>query len=540
MDWFAAPDYWLSRLLVQRLLAAVYLTGFIAAAAQFRALIGEDGMLPVPRFTARVPFRQSPGLFHLHYSDRFFAAVAWSGAALAAAVTAGLADAVPLWASILLWAVLWALYLSVVNVGQTWYSFGWESLLLEAGFLAAFLGNADTAPPTLVLWLMRWLVFRVEFGAGLIKLRGDSCWRDLTCLRYHHETQPMPGPLSWFFHHLPDPLHRVEAAANHVVQLAVPVCLLLPQPVASYAACAVIATQLWLIASGNFAWLNWLTVTLALAAVEPARLGLPVHTPDRPGAPLWYEALVIALTVAVVVLSYWPVRNMVSRGQAMNRSFNRLHLVNTYGAFGSVNRLRQEVVVEGTDEAVLTPQTVWREYGFKGKPGDVRRLPRQYAPYHLRLDWLMWFAGISPGYARPWFLPFVARLLAGDRATLRLLRHNPFPDAPPTHVRATLYLYRFTDWRELRETGAWWHRTALHEYLAPVDLHAVGRAGYRPPPGRPGRGVREIPLERPRRPGRHPGRNPVQRPAHRPGPPGEPGAVHPPRPAPDHPGGPPE
>ncbi|MFE4512853.1 lipase maturation factor family protein [Kitasatospora sp. NPDC056783] len=506
MDWFAAPDYWPSRLLVQRLLAVLFLIGFLAAAAQFRALIGTDGMLPVPRFTARVPFRRSPGLFHLHYSDRFFAAVAWNGAALAAAVAAGLGDVVPLWASVLLWLVLWALYLSIVNVGQTWYSFGWESLLLEAGFLAAFLGNADTAPPTLVLWLMRWLVFRVEFGAGLIKLRGDSCWRDLTCLRYHHETQPMPGPLSWFFHHLPDPLHRVEAAANHVVQLVVPVCLLVPQPVASYAACAVLATQLWLIASGNFAWLNWLTVALALAAVEPARLGLPVHTRAYPGSPLWFEALVIALTAAVVVLSYWPVRNMISRGQAMNRSFNRLHLVNTYGAFGSVNRLRQEVVVEGTDDTALTPHTVWREYGFKGKPGDVRRLPRQFAPYHLRLDWLMWFAGISPGYARPWFLPFVARLLSGDRATLRLLRHNPFPDAPPTHVRATLYLYRFTDWRELRETGAWWHRTALGEFLAPVDLRTLGRAGHRPPTGRrgpaAGRGTREVPLERLRRLGR--------------------------------------
>ncbi|MET8539823.1 lipase maturation factor family protein [Kitasatospora sp. NPDC004799] len=519
MDWFAAPDYWLSRLLVQRLLAALFLIGFLAAAAQFRALIGTDGMLPVPRFTARVPFRRSPGLFHLHYSDRFFAAAAWSGAALAAAVAAGLGDAVPLWASVLLWAVLWGLYLSIVNVGQTWYSFGWESLLLEAGFLAAFLGNADTAPPTLVLWLMRWLVFRVEFGAGLIKLRGDSCWRDLTCLQYHHETQPMPGPLSWFFHHLPAPLHRVEAAANHVVQLVVPVGLLLPQPVATYAACAVLATQLWLVASGNFAWLNWLTIVLALAAVQPARLGLPVHARAYPGAPVWYEALVIALTAVVVVLSYWPVRNMVSRGQAMNRSFNRLHLVNTYGAFGSVNRLRQEVVVEGTDEAAVTPHTVWREYGFKGKPGDVRRLPRQYAPYHLRLDWLMWFAGISPAYARPWFLPFVARLLSGDRATLRLLRHNPFPDAPPTHVRATLYLYRFTDWRELRETGAWWHRTALSEYLAPVDLRTLGRAGYRPPLGGRGparrRGVRKVPLERFRRRGGRPGDRTGDRPGDR-------------------------
>ncbi|MFJ5116585.1 lipase maturation factor family protein [Kitasatospora sp. NPDC088548] len=513
MEWFAAPEYWLSRLLLQRMLAALYLIGFLGAAAQFRALIGADGMLPVPRFTARVPFRQAPGLFHLHYSDRFFAAVSWTGAALAAALAGGLGDAVPLWATVPLWAVLWLLYLSIVNVGQTWYSFGWESLLLEAGFLGAFLGNEDTAPPLPVLWLMRWLLFRVEFGAGLIKLRGDRCWRDLTCLRYHHETQPMPGPFSWFFHHLPAPLHRVEAAANHLTQLVVPVGLFLPQPIATYAACLVVLTQLWLVASGNFAWLNWLTITLALAAVDPHRLGLPARPGPYGTAPGWYEGLVVALTAAVAVLSYWPVRNMVSRRQIMNRSFNRLHLVNTYGAFGSINRIRQEVVVEGTDEPVVTRHTVWQEYGFKGKPGDVRRLPRQYAPYHLRLDWLMWFAGISPAYARPWFLPFVARLLVNDPATLRLLRHNPFPGAPPTHVRATLYLYRFTDWRELRETGAWWHRTALHEYLAPVSLGILTRSGYRPPLGRR---IRTVPVDRLRRPGGHP---PGPAPHHPPGPP---------------------
>ena len=119
-----------------------------------------------------------------------------------------------------MWLALWVLYLSIVNVGQTWYSFGWESLLLETGFLTIFLGNDDVAPPVLTMWLVRWLLFRVEFGAGLIKMRGDPCWRDLTCLYYHHETQPMPGPLSWFFHHLPKPLHRIEVAGNHFAQLS--------------------------------------------------------------------------------------------------------------------------------------------------------------------------------------------------------------------------------------------------------------------------------------------------------------------------------
>jgi lipase maturation factor len=475
-QWFVAPEYWLARQALQRGVAAIYVIAFVAAARQFRALIGERGMLPIPRFVQRVSFGSSPSIFHFHYSDRFFASVCWFGAALSAAVVAGATDLVPLWAAILIWLALWLLYLSIVNVGQRWYGFGWESLLLEAGFLAIFLGNDETAPPLLVLLLARWLLFRVEFGAGLIKLRGDPCWRDLTCLDYHHETQPMPGPLSWFFHHLPRPLHRVEVAGNHFAQLVVPFALFAPQPVASVAAVIVIVTQLWLVLSGNFAWLNWITIVLAFSAIDhsaaSAVLPLPA-TPSLPGPPAWFAALVIAVTAFMVCLGYWPARNMISSHQRMNASFNSYHLGNTYGAFGSIGRVRLEVVVEGTDEPTITEHTVWKEYGFKGKPGDPHRLPRQWAPYHLRLDWLMWFAALSPTYAMDWLGPFVRRLLQNDAPTLRLLRHNPFPEAPPQYVRAQLYEYRFTTWRELRSEHAWWHRTLVGEYMPPV---ALGRA----------------------------------------------------------------
>ncbi|MEV7419629.1 lipase maturation factor family protein [Streptomyces sp. NPDC089919] len=479
MDWLVAPDYWLARLVFQRGLAGLYVVAFTAAALQFRALIGEHGMLPVPRYVRFVPFLRAPSLFQLHYSDRMFALCAGGGAALAAAVTGGAADAVPLGAAMAMWAVLWALYLSIVNVGQTWYAFGWESLLLEAGFLAVFLGNSSVGPPVLVLWLLRWVLFRVEFGAGLIKMRGDPCWRKLTCLYFHHETQPMPGPLSWFFHHLPRPLHRVECAANHVTQLLVPVLLFAPQPVATGAACAVVATQLWLVLSGNFAWLNWITVVLALSAVDFGRLGIrQPAVQDR--LPLWFAVLGCVLTALVLVLSYHPVRNLLSRRQVMNRSFDPLHLVNTYGAFGSVGRTRDEIVVEGTADPLPHHESRWLAYEFKGKPGDVRRLPRPFAPYHLRLDWLMWFAALSPGYARDWFGPFVTRLLENDRDTLRLLRHNPFPDAPPRYVRARLYRYRYTTWQELRSTGAWWHRRLVREYLPPTRLAGGPAAQERP------------------------------------------------------------
>lgn len=474
MDWFAADDYSLGRLLFKEGLAVLYLVAFVSAVRQFRALIGTDGMLPVPEFLRTSSFRRHPSLFQWHYSDRYFAAVAWTGAGLAAVTAAGLTDRLPAAVCALVWLAMWLLYLSIVNVGQLWYGFGWESLLLEAGFLAVFLGNADTAPPLLILLALRWLLFRLEFGAGLIKIRGDPCWRNLTCLYYHHETQPMPGPLSWYFHRLPRPLHRVEVAGNHFTQLVVPFGLFAPQPVAGVAATIMIVTQLWLVVSGNFAWLNWAAIVLAVSVLPDSVLGRVLPVPHGAGAtPAVFVGAVLAATALVVVLSYWPVRNLFAHRQLMNASFNPWHLVNTYGAFGHVTKRRYEVIVEGTVDTRVDDYTVWQEYEFRGKPGDVHRRPRQFAPYHLRLDWLMWFAAISPGYAGSWFVPFVARLLRNDPATVKLLRHNPFAQSPPTFVRARLYLYRFTTRSERKESGAWWVREDIDEFLRPVRRREV-------------------------------------------------------------------
>ncbi|MEE2034542.1 lipase maturation factor family protein [Rhodococcus chondri] len=474
MDWLDADGYTIGRLLVTRGLAAIYLVAFLAALLQFRALIGAHGILPVPAFVRAVPFRRSPSLFHWRYSDRLFAAVATAGAVLALLTLVGVTEQLPLAACMLVWFALWVLYLSIVNVGQVWYSFGWESLLLEAGVLAIFLGNADTSPQFAVLLLVRWLLFRLEFGAGLIKWRGDRCWRDLTCLYYHHETQPMPGPFSRHFHHLPRPLHRIEVAGNHFTQLVVPFGLFAPQPVAGIAAGIMIVTQLWLVLSGNFAWLNWITIVLGLSVLPDEFYGwIVVPMAEYGPTPEPFVAAVLSLTAAVAVLSYWPVRNMLSHRQAMNASFNRWHFVNTYGAFGSVTRTRREVIVEGTADAVSTPATEWREYEFKGKPGDVHRRPRQYAPYHLRLDWMMWFAGISRDYAAGWFPRFVRKLLENDRDTLKLLRHNPFPDKPPARIRARLFRYRYTTHAEHRATGAWWVRDSLGDFMMPVSRSDV-------------------------------------------------------------------
>src|SRR5690625_3080795 len=291
MDWFDAEGYEFARFVLQRGIAAVYLIAFVNVINQFRPLLGERGLLPVPRLLERTSGRSAPSIFHWHYSDRLLLAVAWIGVGLSASVVIGWAQSGPAWIPMLVFLAMWILYLSIVNVGQVFYGFGWESLLLEAGFLAAFLGSHQVATPITVVLLFRWLVFRVEFGAGLIKWRGDPAWRNLTALYYHHETQPMPGPASRLFHRLPKPIHRVEVAANHLTQLVVPFLLFAPQPVASIAAGVVVLTQAWLVTSGNFAWLNWLTMLLAVSAVDDDTLRtiIPIlpestgyaPTPDR-------------------------------------------------------------------------------------------------------------------------------------------------------------------------------------------------------------------------------------------------------------------
>lgn len=486
VSWFDAPEYEFARQVLQRGVAALFLIAFLSSFNQFPALLGARGLLPVSDYLEGFRAMRRPTLFRWRYSDRLLRAVCVAGMAIAALLVAGLPQLGPPWLPLIAFLALWLLYMSIVNVGQTFYGFGWEMLLLEAGFTVAFLGSDQTDPPRTILILVAWLVFRLEFGAGMIKIRGGREWRDLTALYYHHETQPMPGPLSRQAHLLPRPFHRLEVLGNHFAQLVVPFFLFAPQPVASAAAGIIIFTQLWLVASGNFAWLNWIAIVLAFAAVsDPVAhavlpfLPLEWHEGSAGGreTPVWWLAITLAATLLLVVLSYWPVRNLFSKRQLMNASFNRWQLVNTYGAFGTVTKQRIEIVVEGTLDEDPDESADWREYGFKGKPGDVRRLPRQWAPYHLRLDWLMWFLPLRTVHEE-WFYAFLAKLLEADRQVLRLLRHDPFDGGRPRWVRARSYLYRFATRAEFRDTGERWVRTPLYEAIPPLSLRRT--PGRRP------------------------------------------------------------
>lgn len=482
MDGFAAVDFGFAREVLQRGIAALYVVAFVSSLNQFRALCGERGLLPAPELldwagTSKARKRMlRPTLFtRIRYTDRRLAAVCWAGILVAVALIAGIPQLAPPWVPMICFLVLWLGYMSISSIGQTFYGFGWEMLLLEAGFLAAFLGSGSEPPPTVVIVLFWWLVFRLEFGAGMIKIRGGREWRDLTALTFHHETQPMPGPLSRQAHLLPRWFHKGEVLGNHFAQLVVPFFLFAPllglvpgigpapAIVGAVAGTIVIATQVWLVLTGNFAWLNWATIVIAFSAI-----GLPAARPSAPGIPLYWIVITSVVGILYLALSWPALRNLFARRQLMNASFNRWQLANAYGAFGTVTKERIEIVVEGT-LAVDPDAGDWREYEFTGKPGDVRRVPRQFAPYHLRLDWLMWFLPLGRSL-EDWFTVFLVRLLEADAPTLALLRTDPFDGERPVWVRAVSYRYRFTTREERRESGAVWVRDRRGTVLGPIGL----------------------------------------------------------------------
>src|SRR4051812_5956279 len=315
--------YWVTRLLLERGLGVICLIAFVVALNQFKPLLGERGLLPVPLFVKQVAFRETPSLFFWMPRDAAFTAAAWIGIVLSCLIVTGVSSRYT-WLSVTAWLSIYILYLSFVNVGQTFYAFGWESILLEACFFAMFLGASRTVPQEIPIWLFRWLLFRIMFGAGLIKLRGDSCWRDLTCLNYFYETQPMPNLISWFGHWAPQWVNKGGVLFNHFAELVVPFGLLLPQPIAGIAGVLTILFQLTIIIGGNLSWLNWMTLILAFSALDGKFLSslLPLRTPEMHAPPVSVAVINVGLALLVLIMSIPVVVNMLSARQIMNTSFN--------------------------------------------------------------------------------------------------------------------------------------------------------------------------------------------------------------------------
>ena len=465
----AAPEFRLSRWIFLRILGAIYLVAFISFATQVHGLIGPRGILPAGAFLDAVSRQVGlerywlvPTLAWLASGDTALGVICWTGALAALLAVLDLAPLLAL-------AVAWITYLSLVSAGQVFTAFQWDTLLLEVGFLAILLAPAklrpgparESAPLAGVLLLLRLLLFRLVFSSGVVKLTsGDPTWRDLSALGYHYETQPLPTPLAWYAHQLPAAAQHGSVVALFLIELLVPFSAFAPRPFRHAGAAAMIALQLLIMATGNYAFFNLTAIALALllfddpalARVVPSRIARALAAgSSRPDprrfvlAPLVVLLLLLGIVRLVVTgAGYGHAVTVVHRTV---RWLEPLRIVNGYGLFAVMTTVRREIVIEGSRDGV-----VWHAYSFRYKPGDPAQRPGWVAPHQPRLDWQMWFAALRTVQAESWFLSFAVRLLDGSPEVLALLSANPFPEAPPVFVRALIREYHFAP----KGAGDWW------------------------------------------------------------------------------------
>jgi len=482
-SWFALDpprEYTIASWIFLRILGAIYLIAFVSFGVQAMGLIGSQGVLPLGSYMkaaasqlGNARFRLLPTLFWLSSSDAMIRAVWTAGVVASLAVIAGFAQRIAL-------ATALVLYLSIVTGGQTFMTFQWDLLLLEAGFIAIFL-NATR----IRVWFFWWLLFRLMFLSGSIKLAsGDPTWRSLTALHYHYETQPLPTPIAWYMSLLPDWFQSASVAFVFFAELLAPFIIFAPGRWRRWAAIPVIGLQSLIALTGNYTFFNLLTMAFCILLFDdtawPARLTGWIRDHARKQFaqrwPRMEAGVTIALLAFIMPLSIVQMAEMLSvdLGPGVSR-WSRwvapFGIVNGYGLFANMTTQRIEIVIEGSRDG-----SAWTEYEFPDKPGDVRRAPPWVAPYQPRLDWQMWFAALGTYRRNPFFVYLMIRILEGSPPVMSLLAGDPFHGSPPAYVRARAYRYHFTDWATGHRTGAWWRREPAGEYFPVVSLKSFIRS----------------------------------------------------------------
>jgi predicted DCC family thiol-disulfide oxidoreductase YuxK len=464
-------------------LGLVFALAFVSLGVQVSGLYGLGGIWPVSDVLGQAAERgltwgRLPSVFWLGCGPAALQSAWILGTLAGLLVAAGVAQAPLLF-------IAWALYLSFCSVGGPFLNFQWDALLLECGILGALAAgwrwwtpSIAQRHPAVARGLLLWLLFRLMFFSGAVKLAsGDTAWSGLTALGHHFETQPLPNPLSWHAHHLPDWIHLAATAGMFAVELILPFAIFLPRRARLSAAAAFTALQLGILATGNYGFFNLLTLLLVAVLLDDEtlqRLRLPGAraVPDRLCPTRTLPALVWAVPVLLFSALHFQ---FLFRLDLTPPSFvtsalgvlQPLRSINSYGLFATMTRDRPEIRVQGSDDGV-----VWKDYTFRWKPGDLHRAPPVLIGSMPRLDWQMWFAALGDVRNNGWFVSFAKRLLEGSPDVLALMESNPFPDRPPTYVRALLEDYRFTTPGERDATGAWWHATARRTYLPPVSLES--------------------------------------------------------------------
>lgn len=481
--------YRVSRWLFLRLLGLVYLSAFVSLWVQIDGLIGSEGILPAQRLM-EIAGEQLGGRMHLFptllwisASDTALHAMTAAGCLLAILLVAGFVPSGML-------AGLWVLYLSLSLGGQVFFSFQWDTLLLETGFLAVWIAPLTAWPGAErragvrrpALWLLWWLLFRLMFESGIVKLAsGDPAWANFTALRYHFETQPLPTWIGWYAHQLPGVVLWAMTAALFLIELAVPFLVFTTRRLRRWACAALFTLQVVILLTGNYCFFNALTLALCVLLLDddfwPRGLQrfAAAEVTSKKASRGWPAGVLLPVSVLLFLVTLAP--TAASLGLSPPRWLSALYgwvqpfrTVNSYGLFAVMTLERPEIIVEGSADGEN-----WLPYEFRYKPGAVDRAPGFVAPHQPRVDWQMWFAALGAVEQNPWFLRFVQRLLIGSPEVGALLETNPFPEGPPRAVRATVYDYRFTDAATREATGNWWRRENPREYCPAVTLNAEGQ-----------------------------------------------------------------
>ena len=473
---FRPPQYHQVCWLYLRLLGGVYLAAFLSFAVQADGLIGSQGIVPVASYLAyardqlgAAAWLRLPTLFWLHASDGSIALVCWAGVFLSVCLIMNFLQRTAL-------VLLYVLYLSLVIGAQVFMSFQWDVLLLECGFLGIFLPFGSGFIP----WLYRWLLFRFMFMGGMVKVNsGDPAWHDFTALNYHFETQPLPSPLAWYAGHLPEALLKFGTGATLFIELFMPFLIFCPRRLRQLAALGFIALQSSIILTGNYNFFNLLTLCMclflfddaAIGHVLPRRLQRHIQATRLPAPGNTASACAVVLALTVLYISAFQLYAVSSGNRdvsfpAVYRWLAPFSIINSYGPFAVMTRVRNEIIIEGSDD-----RTHWREYQFRDKPGDTAACPGWVIPHQPRLDWQMWFAALGRPEQQPWFTNLLIRLLQNSAPVTALLAYNPFPDRAPASIRARYYHYSFTSPAQRRATGRCWNRKLLGDYYPPVSLH---------------------------------------------------------------------
>lgn len=470
---FDPQHYLIATKLFTQLLGFIYFAAFGAFLFQIRGLIGKEGILPVENFLDWIKMRAGkrayyvvPTLFWVNCSDKALMSVVSLGTFFSLLLLFNICPLIML-------LLLFPLYLSIISVGQDFLSFGWEMFLMEITANAILL-NMTPSPNPLVWISLNLLLFRFHFQGGIVKLLSrDPNWRNLTACAYHYLSQPIPNVVAWYVHKLPLWFHKLSTLFMFIVEMVVAFGIFVPsQEVRLFVFIAFAGLQFMIWATGNFSYLNHLTIVFSIILVSDAYLAPIFGAPPTPEpTPLILEGLVMlggAILVTLQLMSLW--NHLIFPNPVFTKLLAKVqpfHIINRYGIFAVMTTKRYEVVVEGSEDGVL-----WKEYGFYYKPSEITRRPRRISPYQPRIDWQIWFLPFSRYEEEEWFQNFMTHLLLGTPHVLKLLRHNPFPDKPPRYVRALFYDYEYSNWDEKR-SGIWWRRALVRPFSPTLALRKV-------------------------------------------------------------------